>query len=155
MILPESHEPWGWHRQQRIMLAVLLAIGLCVILMIWRQRSARLPDDELQVSHQSIPELETLLDPNTATAASLSRIPGIGPQLAERIVTFREARMTSVSGPVFVKLADLGVVPGIGKKKLEQMRPWLKLQEMPVLSPNGLLPAKTLEPETGAAEESD
>jgi competence ComEA-like helix-hairpin-helix protein len=155
MILPEPREPWGWHRQQRIMLAALLAIGLCVVYAVWRQRPARLPGDNPPISHQPIPELETRIDPNTATAASLSRIPGIGPQLAQRIVAFREARMPDAGGPVFVKLADLGVVPGIGRKKLEQMRPWLQLREMPALSPNGLLPARTLEPESAAAEESE
>jgi competence protein ComEA len=48
------------------------------------------------------------LDLNTADAAALTRLPGVGAGLAKRIVGDREAR-----GP-FRTLADLDRVPGIG-----------------------------------------
>ena len=47
------------------------------------------------------------IDPNTATAAELDRLPGIGPSLAARIVEVREQRP-------FTHLEDLRRVPGIG-----------------------------------------
>lgn len=47
------------------------------------------------------------IDPNTATAAELDRLPGVGPALAARIVEERER------GP-FRTLEDLTRVPGIG-----------------------------------------
>ncbi|EGQ73813.1 DNA topoisomerase TopA [Actinomyces sp. oral taxon 448 str. F0400] len=53
---------------------------------------------------------------NTATASELEALPGIGPALAERIVSHREA-----NGP-FKSLDDLTDVPGIGKAKLEALR---------------------------------
>ena len=53
---------------------------------------------------------------NTATASELEALPGIGPALAERIVSHREA-----NGP-FKSLDDLTDVPGIGKAKFEALR---------------------------------
>lgn len=53
---------------------------------------------------------------NTAGAADLERIPGVGPVLAARIVEHRET-----NGP-FVTVEDLLDVPGIGEAKLAAMR---------------------------------
>ena len=56
---------------------------------------------------------------NTASAALLQRLPGIGPRLAERIVTYRTAH-----GP-FRSVDDLQRVKGIGAKTLDRLRPLL------------------------------
>lgn len=154
MILPEPREPWGWQRPQRVMLAILLAVGLCLIGISWAKHPAGLAK-EPQVEHQPVPELEALIDPNTATAASISRIPGIGPVLAQRIVDFRERRMAAVSGPVFTRLADLGLVTGIGRKKLEQLRPWMKLPETPAILTDGVRPARKIDPEEVTDSDED
>lgn len=53
-----------------------------------------------------------LLDINTAEAADLESLPGIGQVLAQRIVDYRDA-----NGP-FSSVADLMNVEGIGEKKL-------------------------------------
>ncbi len=53
---------------------------------------------------------------NTATAAELEQLPGVGPVLAGRIAAFREE-----NGP-FAAVEDLLDVPGIGEGKLETMR---------------------------------
>jgi len=53
---------------------------------------------------------------NTADAAELEKLPGIGPALAERIVRYREE-----NGP-FISVDDLLNVSGIGEKKLESLR---------------------------------
>ncbi|MBI3925696.1 MAG: ComEA family DNA-binding protein [Armatimonadetes bacterium] len=60
---------------------------------------------------------------NRATVDELQSVPGIGPQLAQAIVTFRQ-------GPparAFSTLEDLMEVPGIKEKKLEQLRPYIDL----------------------------
>lgn len=62
-----------------------------------------------------------LVNVNTATAAELERLPGIGPVLARRIVEHREA-----SG-LFRRLEDLREVKGIGPKLYRRLEPLLRL----------------------------
>jgi len=59
----------------------------------------------------------SLIDLNIATAQELELLPGIGPVMAGRIITYREA-----NGP-FTSLDDVENVPGIGPKTLESIRP--------------------------------
>jgi competence protein ComEA len=58
---------------------------------------------------------------NSATAEQLDSLPGIGPALAQQIITYRETK-----GP-FRSIDQLGDVPGIGPSKLEQLRPLVGL----------------------------
>jgi len=58
-----------------------------------------------------------LLDLNRATDRDFDALPGIGPQLAERIMEYRQ------SVGAFHSLDELRAVKGIGKKKLERIRP--------------------------------
>lgn len=53
---------------------------------------------------------------NQATAAELDSLPGVGPVIAERIVSYREE-----NGP-FQSVEDLLDVPGIGEAKLADLR---------------------------------
>ncbi len=53
---------------------------------------------------------------NTASADSLELLPGIGPQLAKRIIDFR------IQNGRFIKADDLLNVRGIGSAKLEAIR---------------------------------
>jgi competence protein ComEA len=53
---------------------------------------------------------------NSATAAQLDTLPGIGPATATKIIADREA-----NGP-FTSIEDLGRVAGIGPKKLEELK---------------------------------
>jgi competence protein ComEA len=58
---------------------------------------------------------------NSATAEQLQNIPGIGPSTAERILDYR-----SQHGG-FRSIDELTAVGGIGQKKLEKMKKWLRL----------------------------
>jgi competence ComEA-like helix-hairpin-helix protein len=57
-----------------------------------------------------------LLNLNQADVASLVALPGIGPALAERIVTYRQG------AGAFASLEDLMAVPGIGPTLVERLR---------------------------------
>jgi competence ComEA-like helix-hairpin-helix protein len=65
----------------------------------------------------------TPLDLNTATAAQLEEVPGIGPTTAKAIVQFRRK-----SGP-FERIEDLLAIRGISVRKLEQMRPYVTISK--------------------------
>ena len=81
-----------------------------------------------RLGRMSGPRLLTLgltLDVNTATAEELEALPGIGPVLAQRLIQHRQTH-----GP-FTTMEDLLAVPGIGKKKLEQLKPNLAVLSSP------------------------
>jgi len=56
---------------------------------------------------------------NTASAAELERLPGVGPSLAARILEHRE------KNGAFQKIEDLMLVRGIGEKSFERIRPYV------------------------------
>ena len=60
------------------------------------------------------------MDPNTAGEEDLDRLPGVGPALANRIVSTRQDR-----GP-FAGPGDLLAVPGVGPATLARITPYLE-----------------------------
>lgn len=62
------------------------------------------------------------LDLNTATAEELTKLPGVGEAIAQRIVRHREK-----SGK-FRKVEELLVIRGISRRKLEALRPYVTVQ---------------------------
>ncbi len=68
------------------------------------------------------------IDPNTASATELERLPRVGPGLAARIVARRES-----AGP-FRTLADLDSIPGVGPALLAEVAPHLALAPAPPAS---------------------
>jgi competence ComEA-like helix-hairpin-helix protein len=68
------------------------------------------------------------IDPNTADADDLARLPKIGEGAAERIVAWRTARGR------FRTLADLDSVPGIGPAALAEIAPHVTLAAAPASS---------------------
>ncbi len=63
------------------------------------------------------PVARTPIDINRATAAELETLPGIGPELAKRIIAARP----------YASVDDLDRVSGIGTARLEQIRPYVSV----------------------------
>ncbi|MAS35860.1 MAG: RNA-binding transcriptional accessory protein [Anaerolineaceae bacterium] len=71
---------------------------------------------EITVNHVGV-------DLNTASAALLTHVAGIGPKLADAIVAYRNA-----NGP-FKSLSELKKVPGLGPKAFEQAAGFLRIRD--------------------------
>jgi len=80
-------------------------------------RAASPPPARGDASAKSVPSAP--VDVNTASAAELQAIPGIGKALAQRIIEFREK-----NGP-FDQVDDLVKVRGIGEKSIVRLKPYL------------------------------
>jgi len=113
--------------------AVVFLGGACIVGVAWsiatRQPGAARAGVPLAATHGSPPggatptgettprvSIARRININTASAAEIELLPGIGPALAQRIVEFRESR-----GP-FRSLNDLERVSGIGPRLIERLR---------------------------------
>lgn len=67
------------------------------------------------------------VDLNRATAADFDQLPGVGPVLAKRMVEYRK------SVGRFHAVEDLRAVKGIGKKKLDQLKPFVTVTKSATL----------------------
>jgi len=67
--------------------------------------------------------LQAKVNINTADAAELATLPGIGEVLADRIIDYREAY------GAFVIIEQITDVPGIGEKLLESIRAFITVGE--------------------------
>lgn len=65
------------------------------------------------------------VDINRATAEELTRLPGVGPALATRIVAARE------TGGRFGSVDELRRVRGVGRATLERLRPLVTVPDLP------------------------
>lgn len=108
-----------------LVLTLLFAAAAAVLFFTGRPRSEGYTvttqrDDAGPQEPQSGP-----LNINTATAAQLETLDGIGPVLAQRIVDYREA-----NGP-FASVDGLLEVKGLGPGILEAIRPQITAEEEP------------------------
>jgi protein Tex len=84
--------------------------------------------DQKQLSNALDQVVETVVntvgvDVNTASAALLQYVAGIGPVLAEKIINYREA------GGAFKERTALMAVPGIGAKSFQQSAGFLRIRD--------------------------
>jgi competence protein ComEA len=89
-------------KMQRLLFIALIAIGVVVMaFIIFRGDPSTQP-----------------VDVNKATVEQLSTLPGVGPEIAKKIIKDRP----------YSRPEDLLKVPGIGEKTLEKMKPRLKFE---------------------------
>jgi competence protein ComEA len=114
-----------------LLLLSSLAVG---VLTLTYQRTVQpqaleivLPTATVQGAASTTPEPVSVqargpLNLNTAGSEALESLPGIGPVIAGRIITWR-----SEHGP-FLRVEDLLQVSGIGSKTLEELRPLVTVE---------------------------
>ncbi len=71
------------------------------------------------------------VDINHGSLEELQTLPGIGPVLAERIVQYRREHGR------FVSMAEVKQVRGIGAKRFERLRPYVRVGQSEEASNNG------------------
>lgn len=75
----------------------------------------------LSAAEQNVAASIQTVDLNKAGIGELSTVPGIGAVMAQRIIDWR-----TENGP-FQRIEDLMKVKGFGEKKLEKLRPYLRV----------------------------
>lgn len=83
---------------------------------------------------KSAVKLTGVVNLNTATAAELDLLPGVGEKAAKRIIEFRQKQP-------FKRVEELVKVKGFGKKKFEKMRPHLAVTGATTLRADSAAPA--------------
>lgn len=102
----------------------IIAMGMAVAAL----STDRTPTPDANDARRSV--LVTKINPNTASAAELGVLPGVGDVLAARIVVLRADRQDGEQAePVFQCAEDLRSVRGIGPKSIEKLRPFLGFHE--------------------------
>jgi len=96
-----------------VILAGVLGIGILIGVVRHSVRS------EIKLEATSHAPMRIFL--NQATAEDLSRLPGIGPELASRIISYRKEHGD------FLHTDSLLNVSGIGETKLREIKPYLEI----------------------------
>ena len=112
-------------RNVRALLLLAVIFGACLCFRS-RARPVGLRDG-LPVFPSRLAAAEEKIDPNSAGAASLRRLPGIGPTIAQRIVDYRKSR-----GPTAFQTAeDLMKIRRIGPATVRKIAGELKFGPPP------------------------
>jgi DNA uptake protein ComE-like DNA-binding protein len=123
------YEPWGFTAAQRYALGIFVSLLIAFLGIQYVRRPARL---EPATSRQAALTLPRRMDPNTASALELTRIPNLAEALAQKIIEYREARKAvAEDGIVFRQPEDLTHIVGLKQKTLEQFLPYLEFPADP------------------------
>ena len=113
---------WTVHQRQGLLLILAgLIVGGAVVCM---RNPVYVPDPQ---SEQAAPSaLADRVDPNTADAATLAVVPGLGRKRATEIVAYRARALERRPGmPAFAAAKDLENVRGIGPATVENVQRYL------------------------------
>jgi competence protein ComEA len=101
-------------RADQATIAALLAVSLAGVV-VWWIGAGGLRGELVEIDNALPLDYQFLVDINRAEWPELAQLPGVGPELAKRIVAQRRA--TGFRSP-----DDLLNVPGIGPRRLEEIR---------------------------------
>jgi competence ComEA-like helix-hairpin-helix protein len=109
-----------WTTGNVVTLLAVCAVGLALLAVRYAARPLAVPE-QVPVDPARVQAATERINPNTASAASLQRLPGIGPAKAKAILDYRQAH----AGHPFRSAADLAAVKGIGQNTVEHLTPFL------------------------------
>ncbi len=110
-----------WRRGNLLALMVLCAASAGGL--AWAGLSGRAPLPEIvPVDRANVAAARERIDPNTATAASLRRLHGIGPSHTQAIIDYRTAFTAAQSRPAFRRPEDLDNVHGLGPATIQRFQ---------------------------------
>jgi competence ComEA-like helix-hairpin-helix protein len=124
---------YGDERRSRVqffafVIVVFIAVAFSFCFAALCLRSGRFQRLLTQSSAEAV-KLESRVNPNNASAASLVRLPQVGPSRAAAIVAYRESvSRGDSSGAAFRSCDDLQKVKGIGPKTARNLCEWLKFE---------------------------
>jgi comEA protein len=83
-----------------------------------------LTDSARGENRNKLPELKLAsVDINQASEKDFTKLPGVGPELAKRIVAYRTKHGR------FRRVEDLLVIRGIGRKKWKTLKPYVRVEQ--------------------------
>lgn len=104
----------------------LTGLAIIIIISLFLSACLALPL-LLQTGANADVSLDSKVNPNTASAASLSRLPGIGPAKANLIISYRQSiKDNNPAARAFIDSNDLQKVTGLGPKTAERIKKYLK-----------------------------
>ncbi len=127
---PARRYDLGWRRGNLAVLIVLATLAAAALGARALLHTRDLGPTPRGLTHRAAAARE-LINPNTATAASLRRLPRIGPILARAIIAARRPAATEpAAGGPFTDLDDLQHrVRGVGPKTAQRLGPHLTFDE--------------------------
>jgi competence protein ComEA len=111
----------SYERKVLLFIAILIVCG-AVLKFFNISFSRQKPAAEINSHNNSspnIPAKQIIVNINTASQQELEKIPGIGPELARRIIDYRQTKGQ------FRSLEDLKDVKGIGEKKAQAIKEYI------------------------------
>lgn len=114
---------WGLNATRQRTIWVFLVI-VAVIALWLTYRPGLWVSDPVELHPSDIADATYLIDPNTASWASLARLPQVGKTKARRLVKYRQMQ-EKPDTVVYAKLEDLADVKGFGSATLEAIAPYL------------------------------
>ena len=114
-----SNSTWVLRRLDQAGVAAMAAVAV-VTMVVWWSWNYRIERRLVEFGRAESRQVRFEIDPNRAEWPELAQLPGIGETLARRIVESRE-----LDEP-FSNCDQLSRVRGIGEKKLDAVRPYLR-----------------------------